>query len=66
MKEYELKIGRILFTSAHLNVISVNANGLRKNRKRRLLRKLLKDLQVSLGIITETHLREEDLDEFRI
>ena len=65
-KEHETKMGRILLTSAHSNVVSVNANGLRKNRKKRPLRKLFKDLQVSLGIITETHLREEDLENFRI
>ena len=61
----ELRVGRILYTSAHLNVIAVNANGIRTARKKRLLRKLLRDLQVGLGIITETHLREEDLEGLR-
>ena len=49
-----------------MNIISVNANGLRTGRKRRLLRKLLRDLQVGLGVITETHLREADLEGPRI
>ena len=65
-KRPELRVGRILYTSAHLNVIGINANGIRTARKRRLLRKLLRDLQVGLGIITETHLREEDLEGLRI
>ena len=44
-----------------LNVMSINANGLRTKLKRDLLGKLLQDLQVGVGLITETHLRKPDL-----
>ena len=57
-----VKIGRVLYTSEHLNVVCVNANGLRTRRKRELLGKLLFDLQAGVGVITETHLRRHDLD----
>ena len=48
-------------TNRILTVISINANGLRTKIKRDLLGKLLLDLQVGVGLITETHLRTADL-----
>ena len=48
-------------TNRILNIISINANGLRTKIKRDLLGKLLLDLQVGVGLITETHLRTADL-----
>ena len=65
-KENNMQIGRILYTSAHIGVMGVNANGLRTNRKKRLLRKLLLDLQVGIGVISETHLREEEMEGLKI
>ena len=41
--------------------MSINANGLRTQQKRDMLGKLLLDLQVGVGLITETHLRKPDL-----
>ena len=51
----------VLHTGSVLNIISINANGLRTQLKRDLLEKLLIDLQAGVGIITETHLRKPDL-----
>ena len=51
----------VLHTGSVLNIISINANGLRTQLKRDLLAKLLIDLQAGAGIIAETHLRKPDL-----
>ena len=51
----------VLHTGSVLNIISINANGLRTQLKRDLLEKLLIDLQAGVGIIPETHLRKPDL-----
>ena len=56
-----VKIGRVLYTSEHLNIVCVNANGLRTRRKRALLGKLLFDLQAGVAVVTETHLRRGDI-----
>ena len=45
-----------------MNVLSLNINGIRTGQTRTMLRKLLYDLQVGVCILTETHLREEDLE----
>ena len=57
----DMKLGNILYAGAMLNIMALNINGLRKNRKKRLLGKLLRDLNVGAGIIPETHLRTSEL-----
>ena len=44
-----------------LDVININANGLRTKFRRDLLGKRLQNLQAGVGLITETHLRKPDL-----
>ena len=58
--------GGVLKTGAILNVLSLNINGVRTGEKRTMLGKLLHDLQVGVCLLTETHLREDDLDTFDI
>ena len=57
----DAKLGSVLYTPAVLNIIALNINGLRTKRKKDLLEKLLEDLRVGVGIISETHLRKSDL-----
>ena len=57
--------GLVLFTEAVANFVCINADGIRTQRKRLLLYKLLRDLQVALCVVTETHLREEELPKVR-
>ena len=56
---------RVLATGAVLNLISINANGLRKKKKKLLLGKMLHDLQAGVCVVTETHLREADIKRIR-
>ena len=56
------KLGKVLCTGAAFNMLSLNINGLRTDQKRTTLGKLLFDLQVGVCILTETHLRLEELD----
>ena len=57
----DVKLGNVLYAGAMLNTLTLNINGLRKKRKKALLGKLLRDLQIGVAIITETHLRESEL-----
>ena len=56
------KLGKVLCTGAAFNMLSLNINGLRTEQKRTTLGKLLFDLQVGVCILSETHLRLEELD----
>ena len=58
-------LGQVLFADATANFVCINANGLRKRRKRLMLYKMLHDLNVGLCLITETHLRESELSRVR-
>ena len=60
------KLGKVLCTGAAFNMLSLNINGLRTEQKRTTLGKLLFDLQIGVCILTETHLRSEDLDNLSI
>ena len=55
------RAGEILHAAAQLNIVRVNANGLRTDRQRAFLGKLLVDLQVGVCIVTESHLRKRGL-----
>ena len=57
----DLKLGNVLYAAAKLNLVTLNINGLRTRRKKAMLGKLLKDLQIGVAIITETHLRTSEL-----
>ena len=52
---------RKLYTLSVMNVVGVNANGIRTKRKRLMLRKLLRELKTGVGIITGTHMRRSEL-----
>ena len=51
----------VLRTGMILNVININANGLRTKFRRDLLGQRLRNLQAGVGLITATHLRRPDL-----
>ena len=46
-----------------MNILTLNINGLRTKRKKTLLGKMLKDLQIGVCVLTETHLRKSDLEQ---
>ena len=50
-----------MYASAQLRIVQINANGLRTDRQRTFLGKLMADLQVGVCIATETHLRKREL-----
>ena len=52
---------RLLHTPAVINIMGVNANGIRTKRKRLMLHRLLRALRVGVGVVTETHLRKGDI-----
>ena len=56
-----LRAKKILYAEAMLNVVCINANGLRTRRQKTFLNKLLTDLHVGVCVVTETHLRKKDL-----
>ena len=57
----EIPLGVVLYASACINVVCINVNGLREEGNRKTLRKLLRDLQVGVAILSKTHLRKADL-----
>ena len=52
---------RLLRTLSVINVVGVNANGIRAKRKRLMLHRLLRELKAGVGVITETHMRRAAL-----
>ena len=48
-----------------MRVITVNCNGIRKKYKRLILEKLLFDLNIGICVLTETHLRKQELDQVK-
>ena len=46
---------------SHMNLATFNINGLRAKLKNDLLGKMLKDAQVGVCVVSETHRRKEDL-----
>ena len=44
-----------------MNILGINANGIRTKRKRLMLHRLLRELKVGVGVITETHMRHREL-----
>ena len=55
----------MLYTPSVINIVGVNANGIRTKRKRLMLLRLLRELKASAGIITETHMRRAELGRLR-
>ena len=60
------RLGKVLRAGAAFNMLSLNINGLRTEQKRTTLGKLLFDLQIGVCVLTETHLRSEDLDDLSV
>ena len=54
-------VPRVLYATAVINVVGVNANGIRTKRKRLMLHRLLRELRAGVGIVSETHLRRAEL-----
>ena len=52
---------RLLFALSVLNVVGINANGIRTKRKRLMLHKLPRELRAVVGVITGTHMRRGEL-----
>ena len=52
---------RLLYTTAVINIMGVNANGIRTKRKRLMLHRLLRELRAGVAVITETHMRRREL-----
>ena len=61
-----MDVARILYTSTVINVVGINANGIRSKRKRLLLRKLLIEIKAGVRIITESHMRKTELRSLKI
>ena len=57
---------RLLYTVSVINIVGVNANGVRTKRKRLMLHRLLRELKAGVGVITETHMRRTELKGFNI
>ena len=57
-------VPRMLYTTSVINVVGVDANGIRTKRKRLMLHRLLRELKAGVGIITETHMRKTELGGF--
>ena len=56
----------MLYTSSVINVVGINANGIRSKRKRLLLHKLLIEIKAGVRIVTETHMRKSELRGLKI
>ena len=61
-----MEIGKIMYGQAALNVLNININGLRSKQKKTLLGEILRDAKAGICIITESHLREAEVDQLRI